>query len=105
MATRDRLLTMKKPQLNPNDMRTYPVQQSPCYSCPFAGEKPLEISSENMNGYLNNLFGHGQHICHSTQQHICRGGRDLQLRWLCAIGLLDESTDEAFDRAVDESLA
>ena len=65
----------------------------------------MEISSENMNGYLNNLFGHGQHICHSTQQHICRGGRDLQLRWLCAIGLLDESTDEAFDRAVDESLA
>ena len=86
-------------------MRTYPVQQSPCYSCPFAGKKPLEISNKNMVSYIDNLFGTGQHICHSTQQHICRGGRDLQLRWLCTIGMLDEPTDEAFDRAVEDSLS
>ena len=95
---------MNKPKLNKNDMRTYPVQQSPCKSCPFAGKEPLQVSSENMVGYLDNLFGKGQHICHSTNKHICRGGRDIQLQWLCAMGMLDEPTDEAFDRAVEDAL-
>jgi len=98
---------VKKPKskLNTNDMRTYPVQKVPCSSCPFSGDTPLETSPENMMGYLNNLLGHGQHICHSTDEHICRGGREIQLRWLCAMGMLDEPTDEAFDRAVEESLS
>lgn len=85
-------------------MRTYPVQKSSCRTCPFAGKEPLIISTSNFIEYLENLMGNGQHICHSTSRNICRGGRDIQLRWLCKIGMLDEPTDAAFDRAVDDAL-
>ena len=30
--------------LDPNDLRTYPVQEKPCKTCPFSGEKPLPLS-------------------------------------------------------------
>ncbi|MEG4286268.1 hypothetical protein QUB68_24365 [Microcoleus sp. A006_D1] len=92
---------MKKPQLNPNDMRTYPVQKSPCLTCPFAGREPLILA--DFEQYIENLMGNGQHICHSTDKNICRGGRDIQLAWLCSVGMLDEPTDAAFDRAIDDA--
>lgn len=85
---------MNKPKLDPNDMRTYPVQKSPCLTCPFAGKEPLMLSDYEQ--YIENLMGKGQHICHSTQENVCRGGRDIQLQWLYFIGRLDEPTDVAF---------
>ena len=92
--------------LNRNDMRTYPVQQKPCLTCPFAGKQPLELSVESMEEYIANLLGNGQHICHSSNDTmICRGGRSIQLRWLCAIGMLDKPTDDAFNKAVNQALA
>ena len=32
----------------------------------------------------------------------CRGGRTIQLRWFCLIGIIEEPTDEAFNQAVAE---
>jgi len=32
--------------LDRNDMRTYPVQQKPCKTCPFSGEKSLLLASD-----------------------------------------------------------
>ncbi|MEO9124777.1 MAG: hypothetical protein ABI262_08840 [Microcoleus sp.] len=94
-----------EPKLNRNDMRTYPVQKSPCLTCPFAGKEPLILSASSYQKYLENLIGNGQHICHSSNNTmICRGGREIQLRFLYAIGMLDEPTDKAFDRAVDDAL-
>ena len=91
--------------LNPNDLRTYPVQDKPCKTCPFSGEKPLPLSPSDLVMYYQNLMGNGQHICHSTNNtQICRGGRNIQLKWLCAIGMLDEPTDEAFNEAVNWAL-
>ncbi|MBD2039225.1 hypothetical protein [Microcoleus sp. FACHB-672] len=89
--------------LNPTDLRTYPVQPKPCRTCPFAGRNPIELLPERYQHFLANLFGQGQHLCHSVDnQKICRGGREIQLRWLCLIGALNEPTDEAFNAAVDE---
>ncbi|MEG4047327.1 hypothetical protein [Microcoleus sp. Pol17_C1] len=91
--------------LDPNDMRTYPVQQKPCKTCPFSGEKPLPLCPSDLAIYYENLMGNGQHICHSTNNtKICRGGRDIQLKWLCSIGFLAEPTDEAFNEAVNWAL-
>lgn len=96
---------MNKPKLDRNDMRTYPVQKSTCITCPFAGKDPLPLSKESYAKYIENLLGQGQHICHgSNNTKICRGGRDIQLRWLCAIGMLHEATDTAFDQAVEDTL-
>jgi hypothetical protein len=91
--------------LDRNDMRTYPVQDKPCKTCPFSGEKPLPLSPSDLVMYYQNLMGNGQHICHSTNNtKICRGGRNIQLKWLCAIGMLDEPTDDAFNQAVEWAL-
>ncbi|WP_333030516.1 MULTISPECIES: hypothetical protein [unclassified Microcoleus] len=90
---------------DPTDMRTYPVRQQPCKTCPFSGEKPLPLSPSELAVYYDNLMGNGQHICHSMNNtKICRGGRNIQLKWLCAIGMLDEPTDEAFNEAVNGAL-
>ena len=87
------------------DMRDYPVQSQPCPTCPFEGKKPLQLSPESYARYTQNLMGEGQHICHSSNStRICRGGRNLQLRWLCATGQLSQPTDEAFNKAVDEAM-
>lgn len=92
--------------LDVNDLRTYSVQDKPCKTCPFAGEKPLVLPTLDFTEYYENLMGNGQHICHSSNNtKICRGGRDIQLKWLCSIGMLDIPTDEAFDKAMDEALS
>jgi hypothetical protein len=94
------------PKLNPDDLRTYPVQKTPCRTCPFAGKEPVRLSSDRYKHYLDNLLGNGQHLCHSADNKaICRGGREIQLRWLYSIGALSEPTDEAFDAAVNETLS
>ena len=51
-------------------------------------------------------------ICHSTgpanavhkkppikQARICRGSRDIQLKVMCALGIIEEPTDAAWDKA------
>lgn len=96
----------RSPRLNRNDLRTYPVQQIPCKTCPFAGANPLTLDLNDLVGYYQNLLGNGQHFCHSANNtKICRGGRTIQLRWLYLIGMLEEPTDEAFDKAVNEALS
>jgi hypothetical protein len=96
---------MTQNPLNPNDLRTYPVQPKPCKTCPYEGEKPVQLSPDRYYYFINNLAGNGQHLCHSlNNQAICRGGRNIQLRMLCAMGLLDEPTDEAFNQALNQAL-
>ena len=93
-------------KLDRNDLRTYPVQQIPCKTCPFTGTNPLTLALDDLVSYYQNLLGNGQHFCHSVSNtKICRGGRNIQLKWLCAIGMLDTPTDEAFDKAVNEALS
>lgn len=88
------------------DMRDYPVQSEPCLTCPFEGREPFKPSRENLKRYMENLVeGHGQHICHSSNNtRICRGGRNIQLKVFCVKGLLPEPTDEAFNKAVNEAM-
>ena len=93
-------------KLNPKDLRTYPVMEKPCKTCPFAGENPVQIMPKRYADFIDNLAGKGQHLCHGAHNKaICRGGRNIQLRLLCAMGMLNEPTDEAFNQAINQSLA
>jgi len=84
------------------NLRHTPVQISPCRSCPFAGKKPVQLSSERYAEFIENLCGNGQHFCHSaSDRKICRGGRNIQLRWLFASNMISEPTDDAFYEALD----
>lgn len=82
------------------------VQVKPCRSCPFEGEEPIALSPESRIRYTENLVNlQGQHFCHSVNNEmICRGGRNLQLRALCAYRLIDKPTDEAFEKKAREVL-
>ena len=86
------------------DLSAYNVPVNCCYSCPFAGKKPIELPLDRLAYYYEHLLNGGsQHLCHSNNKTICRGGRTIQLRWFCLIGLIKEPTDEAFNQAVAET--
>jgi hypothetical protein len=83
------------------NISSYNVPENPCYSCPFAGKKPVQLSPDRLAYYYQNLLsGKSQHICHSQEKTICRGGRDVQIRVFYGRKLIDAPTDEAFEKAI-----
>lgn len=88
------------------DLRNFPVQAMPCKTCPFEGINPIALPPERYAELLKNLMGNGQHFCHSADNSkICRGGRNIQLKWLCAVGALSEPTDKAFNEAINDAIS
>jgi len=86
------------------DLSLYNVPEKPCHTCPFSGREPIALPPEWLAYYYEQLLNGGsQHLCHSKNKTICRGGRTIQLRWFCSIGLIKEPTDEAFNQAVAEA--
>jgi hypothetical protein len=85
-------------------LRSLPVQQAPCRTCPFAGEEPIQLGPEAMADCLRNVNSFGNHFCHSVPQSmaICRGGRNITIQKLFAIGFISVPTDEAFNHWVKE---
>lgn len=89
-----------------DDLRKMPAQTEPCKTCPFAGVDSIKLSPSRYAELINNLMGNGQHLCHSANDKmICRGGRDIQLRWLYLQGFVAEPTDDAFNKTMNECLA
>ena len=86
---------------NCNDLSQMPVQQSPCKTCPFEGESPINLTLESKATYTDNVASlRGQHFCHSVDNKmICRGGRNLMLQSLLEHGLITEATDQAYEEA------
>ena len=88
-----------------DDLRKMPVQVMPCKTCPFAGERPIQLTPARYAELTENLIGQGQHLCHSANnEKICRGGREIQLRWLYLKGFITSPNDEAFNKTMDECL-
>jgi hypothetical protein len=81
----------------PKKLSQMPVRKSPCLTCPFEGKEPAQL--RNLADYERRCITlQSQHLCHSADNKmICRGGRNLVLRSLLAMGLITEPTDEAFD--------
>lgn len=80
-------------------MKMFP-QKKACNTCPFEGKSPLALPPEKLTEIINYL-GEGQnHICHNSQNKICRGGRNLQLKIFTAQGFIDKPTDEALAEAM-----
>jgi len=79
------------------------VQPQPCHTCPFEGKEPVQLDPVRYNYFIKKLAGESQHLCHSVDNKmICRGGRNIQLRILYAMGLIDKPTDECFDEAIQK---
>ncbi len=77
-----------------------------CDTCPFRpGSEYAFLAADLAKSALSD----GSRICHSTGSSaihqrtgkppmLCRGARDIQLRFFHATGLLDAPTDEAWER-------
>jgi hypothetical protein len=85
--------------------RTMEVQPKPCRTCPFAGERPIKLTIDRLVEITQNLQ-ESTHLCHSANNRlICRGGREIQLRWLYLKGFISEPTDAALNEAFDKYLS
>lgn len=78
------------------------VAKHPCGTCPFSGSKPLNLSSDRLGEIIGYLARGTNHLCHSDQSNetVCRGGRDIQLRHMVALGMIEAPTDEALAKAM-----
>jgi len=80
-----------------------PVRKVKCATCPYREGGYVEVQDLLSERALKE----GTPICHSTggpqavvpnnlPSAACRGARDLQLQFFCAIGFLSEPTDAAW---------
>lgn len=76
------------------------VMKTACATCPFEGAHPVHLRLDALAEYTESIVTYqSQHLCHTADnKKLCRGGRNLMLRVMHVQGLIDEPTDEAFDR-------
>lgn len=81
----------------------FAVMKEPCKTCPFVTNT---LGNDATQPYLESLVTlQAQHTCHTVgDTMICRGGRDIMLRVLAAMRLIDSPTDEAFEARSKEML-
>lgn len=89
---------MKKKRL---DIRGWPVMRQKCSTCPFGPNGDPQIHA----GVVSRLVRFkGSQQCHhpilkgKPETHLCRGARDMQLGILAGFGLIEDATDEAFEK-------
>lgn len=85
-------------------LRISKVMPAMCSTCPFGMDGDHRLANE----VLNRTIGKASQICHhpalsgKKETHLCRGARDVQLNVLCAMGLLTEPTDKAFQEKSEQ---
>ena len=82
-----------------------PVNAQMCPTCPFRDDGWVEVREL----LVRRVLTEGSPICHATgpgalvrkrgqrQARLCRGARDVVLRYFAAIGFLMEPTDTAWE--------
>lgn len=91
-------------------MNPLPVMKTMCPTCPFREGSKYACLVPHLAA---SALSEASRICHSTgdsgimgdtgkPERICRGSRDLQLRFFVAQGFLSEPTDEAWAAKIAE---
>lgn len=96
------MLVQLQPGILMNDL---PVRKTMCQTCPFRhGSKYANLAP----ALTESAMTEASRICHSTgqnaiheetgvEEHLCRGARDIQLRYMACAGVISEATDEAWN--------
>ena len=81
-----------------------PIMPEMCATCPFREDR--DGVDEVRTGVMQRVLTEGSQTCHSTgiangephDSHLCRGARNFQLEVFARLGVIDEPTDEAWDK-------
>lgn len=77
------------------------LRRKPCTGCPFH-DGGVELTPEYMSHVIQYLSEGVNHICHTTNKHVCHGGRELQLKMFVAQGKIEKPTNESLFEAMRE---
>lgn len=77
------------------------LRRKPCKDCPFY-KGGIQLTPEYMSHVINYLSEGTNHICHTTNTHVCHGGRELQLKIFVAQGKIKKATNESLFEAMRE---
>jgi hypothetical protein len=70
------------------------LRKIPCKDCPFY-ESGVPLTPDYMASVIDYLSEGVNHICHTTNAHVCHGGRELQLQIFTAQGKIKAPTNES----------
>lgn len=82
---------------NPDNLK---LRTNQCKTCPFRHGNQDILSPNRWTAIYKYLIEGTQHICHSTNGHICRGARNWQLKLWHSQGIIKEPTDTALFEAM-----
>lgn len=80
------------------DMKHNPLDVMPsmCKTCPFRiGNHQLATK------LIKKVLTTSNHLCHSNNIKVCRGSRDIQLKFFHHCGVLSEPTDDGYAQALN----
>lgn len=91
-------------------LQVLPVQRVMCKTCPWRHGSPYAALIPHLT---ESALTESNRICHSTgssgilgdthkPDKLCRGARNVQLRFFAEIGFLDEPTDAAWNNKIKE---
>jgi hypothetical protein len=87
-------------------MSATPTRRAMCATCPWRHGSPYAYLRNDLE---RSALTANSRICHSTgsnnainartgkPERLCRGARDVQLRFMCALGVIAAPTDKAWN--------
>ena len=89
---------MKRPTGRTRNTKGWAVMPAKCKSCPFGehGDKQLAGAVLDRTLFQSSQICHHPRLQGKKETHLCRGQRDVQLKLLYRMGLIDGPSDEAF---------
>lgn len=77
------------------------LRQNMCAACPFS-PSGIRLSPDYTAKVIDYLSEGVNHVCHTTNNHVCYGGREIQLKIFVAQGKIKEPTNESLFQAMRE---
>ncbi len=102
----------ENPKLDPNNVR-----KVMCSSCPFneygkaiGSEFDIETFNQLQTNLTIQCLTEFNQYCHKDElegkvsNHVCRGARNIQLKYFYQLGVIESPTDESWSKALKQSI-
>ena len=88
------------------DIKNFRVMKKRCPTCPFGKKGQRDRCPSIASRVREQCLSQASQICHhpalhgNSQTHLCRGARDFQLEIFHRLGVLEDKTDQAWDKGL-----